>query len=91
MAETLDYERVIDLDTGNIIGYYSEGHVDKDQFAHTILEEEEKEISTENIRHGYMRQSPLQEDDCTDYAQYRLDFQNKQLDGWNPVTYWGEI
>jgi hypothetical protein len=89
--EVLDYERVIDIDAGNTIGYYADGHVDKEQFAKTILDEEGDEIPIDEIKHGYMLKYDLYEDDCTDYANCRLDFQTKQRTGWEPVTFWGDL
>jgi len=90
-SQMLDYETVIDIDTGSTVGYYTVGHVDKQRFAATILEDEGEEISIEDIRHGFMMKTMLEIDDV-DYAKYyRSCFRDDPKEGWTPVTFWGDV
>jgi hypothetical protein len=87
-----DLERVIDLDNGDTLGFYAEGHVDKAAFVQEVLDEEDREITVDQVKHGYSRQYPLDEEDCTDYAENRIDFSlKKHSDTWNECTYWGDL
>jgi hypothetical protein len=87
-----DVVRAIDLDCGDTLHFYADGHVDKAAFVQEVLDEEDREISVDQVKHGYSRQYPLDEDDCADYAENRIDFSlKKHGEDWQECTYWGDI
>jgi hypothetical protein len=87
----IDCISVYEIESGKTMGYYSEGHVDSKLFAETVLEEVEVVIPLEEIQHGYTKVLPLDEDDCSDYVESKIEFRPTPKDGWEPATYWGDF
>lgn len=88
---TIDYERIIDLDNGTTIGFFSYGHVDKNEFARVILYEEDKIINVSDIVYAYARNIRLGDDDCDTYATSKCDIRLNKFWRSKPITVYGDV
>lgn len=54
----VEVNQIIDLDSGNILGYYCKGHVSVDEFVAIVDEEYTESITEEQVRQCYQRNIP---------------------------------
>jgi hypothetical protein len=88
MEKYFDIINIIDIDNGDTLGYYTNGHIDKSDFVKNVAYEFDEDISIDSVNYMFMEQQSLDEDDCDEYCENKLEFFYKDKQGRIPVTYY---
>lgn len=93
IEKDIEITQVYDIDNGDVIGYMTNGHIDKELFKNSVVVEFDDEITIDEINHIYVKRIPINryEKDWLWFASTRYLFSVTKRKYYSPVTCCGYV